>query len=225
MSVDWKAVNKRRIGEKKQEILLYCAQKKADMTDRAFDLARSSLWDLLDNIVQRDLRYAPITKELRLSMTDEETIVARCSKIQAIGLARAVVYNYIGDDLNLYPVSAEKKLDRAKVLGAMECDIPMDEMTVKDRIFVVYANTSGENFSKETMMNVFQWFQEIGMDALQARVFSFLFIKRKPTSLKAIPQQELFASEYRKAVKALVKNGFVYEGADDMFCVTETTIG
>ena len=194
------------------------------MTERAFDLARTSLWELLDNIIQRDLRYAPITKELRLSMTDEETFVARCSKKQAAGLARAVVYNYIGDDLNLYPVSAEKKLDRAKVRGAKECDIPLDEMTVRDRIFVVYADTDGENFSKRTMTNVFQWFQEIGMDAIQARVFSFLFIKRKPISLKAIPQQKLFASEYRKAVKALVKNGFVYEESDDMFCVTETTI-
>ena len=27
-----------------------------------------------------------------------------------------------------------------------------------------------------------------------------------------------------KAVKALVKNGFVYEESKDMFCVTETTI-
>jgi len=225
MSVDWRAVNRRRVGEKTQEIRLYCAQTKAEMTPRAFDLARASLWELLDNIIQRDLRYGPITKELRLSMmNDDEDCVAKCSKKQAAGLARGIVYNYIGDDLNLYPVTAEKKLVRAKARELKECDIPLDEMTVRDRIFVVYAIALGENFSKGTMMRVFEWFQEVGMDPIQARVFSFFFIKREPQSLRAIPQQELFASEYRKAAKALVKTGFIHELPDDLYCVTETVI-
>lgn len=50
MAVDWTEVNERRIGEKTQEILLYCAQKKTSMTQRAFELARLLFEGLLDNI-------------------------------------------------------------------------------------------------------------------------------------------------------------------------------
>lgn len=224
MSVNWAKVNSRRVGEKTQEIRLYCAQRKIDMTPRAFELARLSLWELLDNIIQRDLRYAPITKVVRQSMDDQEEFVARISKKQAGKLARAIVYNYIGDDLNLYPVTAEKKLLRAKVRGLTECHIPKEEMMTSDYIFVVYALTEGENFSKLTMRMAFEWFQEAGMDPIQARVFSVLFTKREPLSLKAIPQQSLFASEYRKAAKALVKTGFIYELPGELYCITETTI-
>lgn len=54
MPVDWKEVNERRIEEKAQELLLYCSHGKEEMTPRAFELARISLSNLLDNIAERD---------------------------------------------------------------------------------------------------------------------------------------------------------------------------
>lgn len=224
MPVDWTEVNERRISEKTQEISLYCAQKRKDMTPRGFELARMSFEKLLDNIVERNPRAASMCKSIRKGMSEGNSQVAKCSMKQAECLARDVVYNCIGDDLNLYPVSAESKLNRAKVRGLQQCDIPQDEMTTKDNIFVVYAIANGENFSKRTMRDAFSWFQDIGMDPIQARVFSYLFIKQKPLSLRAISQQELFSSEYTKAARELVNSGFICELPGDLFCITETSI-
>ena len=224
MPVNWTEVNERRISEKTQEISLYCAQKRTDMTPRGFELAQLSFEKLLDNIVERNPKAASICKSIRNSMSEGSNQVAKCSMKQAECLARDVVFNYIGDDLNLYPVSAERKLNRAKVRGLQECDIPKDEMTIKDTIFVVYAFANGEDFSKRTMRNAFSWFQEIGMDPIQARVFSYLFIKQKPLSLKELPQQALYSSKYREAAKALVKTGFISELPGELFCITETSI-
>ena len=224
MPVDWTEVNERRISEKTQEISLYCAQKRTGMTPRGFELAQMSFEKLLDNIVERNPSATSICKSIRKGMSEGNSRVAKCSVKQAECLARAVVYNCIGDDLDLYPVSAESKLNRAKVRGFQQCDIPKDEMTVNDIIFVVYAIANGESFSKRTMRDAFSWFQEIGMDPIQARVFSYLFIKQKPLSLRDLPQQELFSSEYRKAARALVKTGFISELPGELFCITETSI-
>ena len=224
MPVDWTEVNERRISEKTQEISLYCAQKRKDMTPRGFELARLSFEKLLDNIVERNPRAASMCKSIRKGMSEGNNQVAKCSLKQAECLSRDVVYNFIGDDLDLYPVSAESKLNRAKVRGLQQCDIPKDEMTVKDFIFVVYAIANGDNFSKRTMRDAFSWFQEIGMDPIQARVFSYLFIKQTPLSLREFPQQELFSCEYRKAARGLVKTGFISELPGELFCITETSI-
>ena len=222
--MDWTEVNERRISEKTQEISLYCAQKKSDMTTRGFELARLSFEKLLDNIVGRNPRAASMCKSIRNGMNERNNQVAKCSIKQAECLARSIVYDCIGDDLDLYPVSSESKLNRAKVRGLQQCDIPQEEMTIKDIIFVVYAITNGENFSKRTMRDAFSWFQDIGMDPIQARVFSYLFIKQKPLSLRAISQQELFSSEYTKAARELVNSGFICELPGDLFCITETSI-
>lgn len=224
MYVDWTEVNKRRISEKTQEIRLYCAQKKKNMTSRAFNLARLSLERLLDNISDRTPKSKYAVKAVRESMTTQDDFIAICGEKQAASLARGVVYNYIGDDLNLYPITAEKKLLRSKVRNQKECDIPIDEMTPRDIIFVASSVTEGENYSKATMLAVFEWFKSIGLDPYQTRVFSVLFMKGEPMSINAIPQQNLFYAEYRKAAKALVENGFICELPNDLYCVTETTI-
>lgn len=224
MAVDWKEVNERRIGEKTQEILLYCAQKKSSMTQRAFDLARLSLERLLDNIAQRNPKSSSIVDSIRRGMVSQDDCIAKCTEKQAAVLARGVVYNYIGDDLDLYPITAEKKLLRTKVRKLSECNIAIEEMTVKDIIYVVSAITEGENFSKQTMRAAYDWFLEIGLNPIQARVYSVLFMKATPMSLKSVPQQSLFASEYRKAAKELTAKGFITELPGDLYCVTETTI-
>ncbi len=157
-------------------------------------------------------------------MTMQDECIAICNKKQAASLARGVVYNNIGDDLNLYPITAEKKLLRAKVRGKKECDIPIEEMTTRDIIFVAASISKGENYSKSTMRAVFEWFKEIGLDPIQTRVFSFLFVKAKLVSLNSLPQQSMFASDYRKAANALVKKGFIVKFPNNMYCVTELTI-
>lgn len=224
MYVDWAEVNERRIGEKTQEIRLYCAQKRQDMTPRAFDLARLSFKRLLDNIAERTPKVNYAVKAVRESLTTQDACIAVCSEKHAAALARGVVYNYIGDDLDLYPITAEKKLLRAKVKQQKECNISFDEMTTQDIIYVVSAITEGENFSKTTMRVAFEWFQQIGLTPIQARLFSVLFMKRVAVSIKSIPQHDLFAAEYRIAAKALIEKGFIVETQKDMYCVTETSL-
>lgn len=224
MGVDWTEVNERRISEKTQEIRLYCSRKKADMTPRSFELAQISFGRLLDNISDRNPQSAPICKTIQRSMESQDEVIATCSEKQAAILARGVVYNYIGDDLDLYPITAEQKLLRSKVRNLGVCDIPKDEMTTKDFIFVASAIAEGENISKTTMRAVFEWFGEIGLDPIQTRVYSVLLSKQEPMSLTALPQQNLFGADYRKAAKALVEKGFISELPGNMYCVTETTI-
>lgn len=224
MGVDWTEVNERRIGEKKQEIRLYCSLRKADMTPRAFELAQISFRRLLDNISDRNPQAAPICKTILRSMESQDEVIATCSEKQAVILARGVVYNCIGDDLDLYPITAEQKLLRSKARNLGICDIPKDEMTTKDLIFVAAAIAEGENFSRTTMRNVFEWFGEIGLDPIQTRVYSVLLSKQEPMSLASLPQQSLFGADYRKAVKELVERGFISEFPGNMYCVTETTI-
>ncbi len=223
MAVNWSEVNKRRISEKTQEILLYCAQKKEDMTSRAFDLARLSVERLLDNIADRTLLADSAITAVRQSMTSQDNRVAICNEKQAADLARGVVYNYIGDDLNLYPITAEKKLLRAKARNQMECNILIEEMTTRDILYVASAIAEGENFSKTTMHAVFTWFREIGLDPYQTRVFSYLFMRRKPISLRSIPFQSLFSSEYQKAANELVDKGFICKFPGSLYCVTEVS--
>lgn len=93
MAVDWTEVNERRIGEKTQEILLYCAKKKTSMTQRAFELARLSFEGLLDNIAQRTPRLSSIIDSIRSGMASKEEYIAICTDKQAASLARGVVYN------------------------------------------------------------------------------------------------------------------------------------
>ena len=203
---------------------MYCSQKKNEMTPRAFELAQISLGRLLDNISDRNPKSALVCKTVQRSMESQDEVIAVCSEKQAAVLACGVVYKYIGDDLDLYPISAEKKLLRAKARKSLECDIPKDEMTTKDFLYVASAITGGENFSRTTMRAVFDWFGEIGLDPIQTRVYSVLFSKQEPMSLKSLPQQNLFAAEYRKAAKALVDKGFISVLPGDLYCVTETTI-
>lgn len=224
MPVNWTEVNNRRIGEKTQEILLYCAQARAEMTPRAFDLARLSLARLLDNIIDRDPRAISAVLPVRQSLNSDKESVAICSKKQAENLAKTIVYKCIGDDLDLYPVTAERKLSRTKARGLSECNIPADEMTEMDMMYVASAMVEGENFSKKTMLAVFGWFQQIGMNPFEARLYSYLYMRRELTRIKAIPQYNLLADEYRKATKTLLERGYLYEFPGELLGVTETTI-
>ena len=93
MYVDWAEVNERRIGEKTQEIQLYCAQRKESMTPRAFDLARLSFERLLNNISERNPKSSSVCKTIQRSMESQDDCIAYCTENQAAVLARGVVYN------------------------------------------------------------------------------------------------------------------------------------
>ena len=98
-------------------------------------------------------------------------------------------------------------------------------MTVKDILFVTAAIIDGENFSRSTMQAVYEWFKEIGLDPYQARVYSYFFRSKEPLSIKTLPQQNLFYTNYQKAAKELISKGFIYELPGDLYYVTETTLG
>lgn len=222
MAMDWNEINERRISEITQEIRLYCAQKKSIMTPRAFDRARRSFDDLLDNIAQRNPKSIGVVKSLKKSMERQEECIADCSELQAKCLARGVVYNKIGNDLQLYPITAKKKISLALARGLKECDIPIDEMTDKDIIYVASAITEGERLSKATTLNVFNWFKERGLEPMETRVFAYMYKRQVPVSIKSLPQQEVLGAEYRNAAKSLVDKGFIRELPDNMYFATET---
>lgn len=224
MSVNWAEINERRISEKAQEVYLYCAQKKEEMTPRSFELARISLGKLLDNIVDRDPKFAGIPETIRRSMDSQDECVAVCTERQAIILARSIVYNCIGDDLNLYPVRAEQKLLRSKVRGMNSCSIPPDEMTVVDMFYITNAFSKGESFTKPTMMAVFNWFRQHGFDPICARVYSVYRFSSSPLNIRSLPQQSLYLTEYRRAIDVLVNDGYLLDVGDNNYLVTEKTI-
>ncbi len=224
MPVDWKEVNDRRISEKTQEILLYCSQKKSSMTPRAFDLARISFEQLLDNIAERNPKSYPIVEGVRRGLKTQEEVVAVCSEKQAAALARGVVYNYMVDDLNLYPITAAQKILRAKTRDLIECDIPIDEMTVNDIIYVASVLAGDVKLSKATARAVFSWFNNVGLNAVEARVFSYLYQEPAPISIKALPQYGILGSEYREAANSLVEKGYIREVQDDVYSVAEKSI-
>lgn len=225
----WDEINDRRIEEKTQEVLSYCAQKKGTMTIRSFELARLSLEHLLDNITERDYTHAGIPKMVKESMIYQEDVVAECTLNQAASLARSIVYKAIGDDLNLYPVTAEKKLSRSKQRGEKLCNIPANEMTVKDYLFVAKSLSDGEAFTKGTALNVFFIFNDYGFDPMMTRVFASYAYFRGPKPLSALLLQSVLGTDYRKPAEKLVSMGVMrkvsdkdYELAEDALTILKT---
>lgn len=218
MSVDWGEVNERRIGEKAQELRIYCSHKREEISARSFELARISLCHLLDNIAERDIDYKGVPATVKASMDNNNDMVASCSEKQAVILARTIVYKAIGDDLNLYPITAEQKLQRSKQKG-VSCHIPRDEMTIKDLLYVARSMTFGENYTKPTMMAVFSAFSDYGMDPVMTRVYAVFSFFTKASSISSMPMQSVLGNEYRKAANQLVKTGYLSQDADGNYMV------
>ncbi len=179
------------------------------MTDRAFDLARMSFSNLLDIIAERNPKSSLIINSLRKGMEFQDDCIAVISEKQASVLARGIVYNYIGDDLNLYPISAKDKLNRSKVKGFNECDIPSDELTDDDIVYVMFASTMGERFSRRTNTAVNDWFTQFGFNHYQAMVYSVYQYTDGARSINSLPHQSVFGHDYRIAAKELLDKGFL----------------
>ncbi len=199
------------------------------MTIRSFELARLSLAQLLDDIAERDYTHARIPKMVKKSMEHQEDVVAECTLNQAASLARSIVYRGVGDDLNLYPVSAEKKLSRSRQRGETLCSIPADEMTVKDYLFVAKSLSDGESFTKGTVSSVFAFFNDYGFDPMMTRVFASYAYFKNPAPLTALPLQSVLGTYYRNTAEKLVSMGVMrktsdkdYELAGDALSILKT---
>ena len=209
MPTNWNEVNDRRIGEKTLELRNYCSQRRICMTQRAFDLARISLSQLLDNIRDRDEAYGGIPDSVKRSMDNQDIVVAECSEMQANALARTIVYKCIGDDLNLYPVTAKQKIRTSQARGFKECNIPKDEMTFNDILFVARAIAMQVNISRNTMVAVFQELRQYGLDPYMARVYGYYSFNSRPEAITSLPGQANFGSEYKKAARKLMEMGYL----------------
>ena len=225
MPVNYSEVNEHRISEKTQEVRNYCSQRKDDMTPRAFELARNSLSILLDNIKERDEAFGGIPETIKASMDKQHDVVAECSEKQAASLARTIVYRGLGDDLNLYPVTADQKIQRSQARGIAVCTIPSDEMTPKDFLFVARAIAQGVNISKQTMIAVIARFQEYGFDPYMMRVYSYLALSAKPVAITSLPDQVQFGPDYRKAANQLVGMGYLQINEDGKYLITSKALG
>lgn len=142
-------------------------------------------------------------------MESQDNCIAVISEKQAGVLARGVVYNYIGDDLNLYPISAKDKLNRSKIRGNKDCDIPSDELTDNDIVYVMFASTMDERFSGKTISAVNDWFKQYGLNHFQAMVYSVYQYTDGARSITSLPQQSVFGLDYRIAAKELLDKGFL----------------
>jgi len=217
-------VNERRISEKTQEVRNYCSQRREDMTPRAFELARQSLSSLLDNIKDRNEAYSGIPETVKASMEKQNAVVAECSEKQAKSLASTIVYRFIGDDLNLYPVTADQKIQRSLARGFRECNIPPEEMMPGDYLFVARAITKGVNISRRTMQAVLAKFQEYGFNPYMMRVYSYVALNAKPVAITLVPDYAQFASEYREAAKKLIEMGYLQTNEDGKYLITSKAL-
>ena len=207
--VDWTEVNERRIGEKTQEILLYCSQKRSNMTVRAFELAQLSLQRLLLNIIDRNPAYKSIPETVLNSIQNQSYKVASCSEKQAVALAKTIVYKAIGDDLDLYPVKAVQKVQHSITRGESMCHIPLDEMTSEDMYFVVHAAMHNTVFSQETVRSIFDFFRKLDLDPYQVRILAECYFSDKPLILRQIPHYFSSSPNYQKAADELVEKEYL----------------
>ncbi len=217
---NWTEINERRIGEKTQEVKNYCAQRRDSMTPRAFERARISLAYLLDNLMERNPAYSGIPETVKNSMNKNIDTVAECSDEQALSLARTIVYNAVGDDIRLYPVTALQKIQKSRARGE-QVNIPADEMTARDFLTVARAITEGVEISQETTLSVFKKFNDEGFDPYMTRVYGYVAFSTKSFNIKSVPGFSTFGSEYRKAAESLTKLGFFVKNQDGQYQITD----
>ena len=206
---DWKEVNERRISEKSQEIMLYCSQTRKSMTARSFELAKLSLRRLLVNIIDRNPMYKAIPETVLSSLDTSSNRVAICSEKQASALAKAVVYNAISDDLDLYPVLATQKYQRSKSRGETQCHITTDEMTQNDMLYVIHEAMHGGTFSKETILSIYNHFRGINIDPYQLRLLAECHFSDKQLDIRSLPQYFTSSSKYQEAATRLVEKELI----------------
>lgn len=194
------------------------------MTPRSFELAKISMANLLDNIAERNWEFPWVARKVKESIDSQDATVAICDNNQALNLAKSVVYKKIGDNLNLYPITASQKIAKAKNDKLLECDIPSDELTDQDLVYIAYARAQGENISTRTFQTAIKWFSQHGLDAIEAQVYSVYQYADGAISLSSLPQQSILGSDYKKAAKTLIQKGYLNQLDDGLFESTGKSI-
>ncbi len=194
------------------------------MTPRSFELAKISMAKLLDNIAERNWKFPWVARKVKESIDSQNSIVAVCDKIQALSLAKSIVYNKIGDNLNLYPITASQKIAKAKNDKLLECDIPSDELTEQDMVYIAYARTQGESLSNRTFQTSIKWFAQHNLDPIEAMVYSVYQYTEGCVSISSLPQQSILGPDYKKAAKSLVQKGYLYQLENGLFKSTGKSI-
>lgn len=219
---NWTETNERRIGEKTQELRNYCSQRRDSMTPRAFELARISLANLLDNLMDRNPDYRGIPETVKQSMDNSEIdTVARCSDEQAQSLARTIVYKAVGDDIGLYPVTALQKIQKSRAKGEPVCDIPADEMTARDFLTVAHAIAEGVRMSPKTIQAVISKFREKEFTPLMMRVYGYFAFTTRPFNIRSLPGYSVCSSEYKRSAEKLTELGFFAKNPEGEYQVTD----
>ena len=204
--------------------MLYCSRCKNQMTPRTFEKAQESFEKLLDNIRDRNMAYSVIPERIKDSIDGENKCVANISERQAVVLARTIVYKGVGDDLNLYPITAEDHLQRSKLRGSSECSIPDDEMLFEDCMYVINEMMKGANFSRETMTSCFNRFRKFNLDPNMSRVYAGIYYNNGPVEIESLPGFQTLVKEYRKAAKDLVDLGYLKTEDNIFYSLTEKKI-
>lgn len=219
MPTNWNEINDRRIGEKKQELLIYCGTRRDSLTQKAFELARESLKPLLRNLMDRDSGYEGIPNSVWRSMEIQDEVIAKCSEKEAEAMAKTIVYKGIADDLNLYPITAEQKIQRAKKQNHV-CSIRIDEMTLKDMFFVVRAHRMGESISPTTMQPLYLYFKDsFDFTPYMVQVYSFLRFSSGPLNIRAMPGYSSSSDQYITAARELLRRGYISQN-DNEYALT-----
>lgn len=158
------------------------------MTERAFVKARNSLSSLLDNLSDRD-RFKDdddkgVADSIKAGIDASGDVVAKCTMPQANALAKIAVHRGVSDDLNLYPVSAERKLGRDLVRKTIT-DYEIEELTLKDMLYFVGKHVEGREMSRYTMPKIYQHLQaEYGFDVYMSKVVAQVyFIPKNPLKI------------------------------------------
>lgn len=220
MPTNWTEINERRIGEKKQELLIYCSTRRDSLTQRSFELARESLKPLLGNLMDRNSGYEGIPNSVWRSMEIQDEVIAKCSEKQAEAMAKTIVLKGIGDDLNLYPLTAEQKIQRAKQQHRV-CFIRIDEMTLKDMLFVSRAHRMGDNISPDTMRPLYRFFDDsYGFTPYMVQVYACLYYADGPKNIRSLPGYAQSSDRYHTAAKELLRRGFISQN-DNEYALTD----
>lgn len=147
--------NEARVAEKAQEIFNYACLSCDDLTEKAFEKAKDSFRDFMRNVCDRDRYKLRIIRQVLDSVDSNHDNVAWCDRDTSVKIANVAVYQWMKDDLNLYPENAEKKIGRDRVNGRLT-NWGVDEMTVRDMLYFAKAHTEGVDISRATMPKVYQ---------------------------------------------------------------------
>lgn len=223
--MDWTEINERRISEKSQEIYNYCKQRKEDMTPMAFNKAKISLGELLQNLSDRDRFENGVAQTVKRSIDTEKDIVARCSEKQAEALAKVVVHQGVGDDLGLYPVSGKKKVERdiayMKRTGQkMGNPWGIDELTEKDMLYFIRQHLDGVCLSTKTLPSIYKYFIEhFSLDPDAAKTVAYIYY-----STGNVPKDARVIRDGGK-LSELIRREFIKDNGDGTVSYVQGSLG